>query len=156
MFPRSSPDGQNGVLRFLFLTGVQGAKSKREMPDNGLPARQTFLITTYVYYNSFMYYVYILTNKNNSTFYIGFTGRLIRRSYEHKEEIMPGFTRRYQIHKLLYYEQYTDVRDALAREKKLKKWRRKWKIDLINKFNPGWRDLRDELGIDLSGQFSPY
>ncbi len=103
-----------------------------------------------------MYYVYICSNKNHTTFYIGVTGRLIRRAYEHKEGIMPGFTRRYQIKHLLYYEQYNDVRDALEREKKLKKWRRSWKIDLINNFNPGWRDLQEELGIDLSGRFSPY
>ena len=103
-----------------------------------------------------MYYVYIFTNRNNSTFYVGITGRLIRRAYEHKEHMLPGFTRRYCVDKLLYYEQYTDVRDALLREKKLKKWRRAWKVDLINKYNPSWRDLREELGIDTSGQFNPY
>ena len=103
-----------------------------------------------------MYYVYIFTNKNNGPFYIGFTGRLIRRSYEHALGIVPGFTQQYQIKKLLYYEQYTDVREALAREKKLKKWKRDWKVALINKFNTSWRDLREDLGIDLSGKFNPY
>lgn len=68
-------------------------------------------------YNVTMYYVYILTNANNSVFYVGVTGRIVRRVFEHKGEILPGFTRRYQIKKLLYYEGYTDIRQALAREK---------------------------------------
>ena len=96
-----------------------------------------------------MYYVYILTNKNESTLYTGVTGRLIRRSYEHQEGFVPSFTKRYNIKKLLYYEVYTDIRDALAREKQLKKWHRTWKIRAISKFNPSWRDLREELGVDL-------
>ena len=107
-------------------------------------------------YNTVMYYVYILTNANNNVFYVGITGRIIRRIFEHKESVLPGFTQRYRVKKLLYYEEYTDVRQALEREKKLKKWHHSWKVDLINKFNPTWRDLREDLGIDLSGNFSPY
>jgi len=103
-----------------------------------------------------MYYVYILSNENNSTFYVGFTKNLIRRTYEHKEGMVPGFTYRYNVKKLLYYEQFTDVRDALEREYRLKKWHRSWKVRLINKFNPGWRNLWDELGVDLQGGFHPY
>ncbi len=102
------------------------------------------------------YYVYIFANKNNNVFYTGVTGRLIRRAYEHKNGLVEGFSRRYRVKKLLYYETYTDVRDALEREKKLKKWRHDWKARLIRNFNPSWRDLSEELGVDMSGAFAPY
>jgi putative endonuclease len=89
--------------------------------------------------NSF--YVYILASKRNGTLYIGVTNDLIRRIYEHKEGIVEGFTNRYGVHKLVYFEQTNDINSALLREKQLKKWNRRWKIELIEGFNPDWKDL---------------
>ena len=88
-----------------------------------------------------MAYVYILTNKNNSTLYIGVTNDLIRRIYEHKNEFVEGFSRRYKLHKLIYYEQTDSMIQAIEREKQLKRWHRNWKINLINEKNPEWKDL---------------
>jgi len=87
------------------------------------------------------YYIYILASKRNGTLYIGFTNDLIRRIYEHKSSLIEGFTRKYSIDKLVYFESTTDVNDAILREKRLKKWKRQWKIELIEKSNPDWRDL---------------
>lgn len=95
------------------------------------------------------YCVYILTNKKYGTLYVGVTNNLIRRVHEHKNDLSPGFTKRYQLHLLVHYEQTADVRSAIAREKQLKNWRRQWKIDLIHKSNPAWKDLYPEiLGVD--------
>ncbi len=91
------------------------------------------------------YYVYILTNKSNKVLYIGITNNLSRRIYEHKNKLIPGFTMRYNVSKLVYYEIYDDIRDAIQREKNIKKWYRKWKEELINKFNSNWEDLYNEL-----------
>lgn len=91
------------------------------------------------------YYVYILASKKNGTRYIGVTNDLRRRVYEHKNDLVPGFTSKYQVHSLVYYEQTNDVQSALEREKRLKKWNRQWKIELIENNNPKWRDLYDEL-----------
>ena len=87
------------------------------------------------------YYVYILASKKNGTLYIGVTDNLIRRVYEHKNGIVDGFTKKYHVHKLVYYEQTNDINSAIQREKQLKKWRRQWKIELIEKNNPNWDDL---------------
>ena len=87
------------------------------------------------------YYVYILANKRNRTLYIGITNDLVRRISEHKSGMMEGFTKKYSIDKLVYYESTTDVNEAITREKRLKKWKRQWKIDLIENSNPDWRDL---------------
>ena len=87
------------------------------------------------------YYVYILTNKKNGVLYIGMTSSLIKRIQEHREKLVKGFTEKYNIHKLIYYEQTEDISSALAREKSLKKWNRNWKIQLIEKENPNWEDL---------------
>lgn len=87
------------------------------------------------------YYVYIITNKNNTTFYIGATDSLIRRMYEHKNELVEGFSKRYRLKKLVYYEETSDINSAIAREKQLKNWHREWKINLIKKDNPGFEDL---------------
>lgn len=92
-----------------------------------------------------MAYVYILTNKNNSTLYIGVTNDLIRRIYEHKNEFVEGFSRRYKLHKLIYYEQTDSMIQAIEREKQLKRWHRNWKINLINEKNPEWKDLYYEI-----------
>jgi len=91
------------------------------------------------------YYVYILASKRNGTLYVGVTNDLIRRVHEHKHNLVKGFTSKYGVHSLVYYEQTNDVQTALEREKKLKKWNREWKIDLIERNNPKWRDLYDEL-----------
>ena len=82
------------------------------------------------------YYVYILASKRNGTLYIGFTNDLQRRLYEHKHGLVEGFTKKYRVHMLVYYEDTTDVTAALAREKQLKKWNRAWKLQLIESTNP--------------------
>lgn len=92
------------------------------------------------------YYVYILASERNGTLYIGVTNDLLRRIYEHKKKIFTGFTSGYNVDKLVYYEFTNDVHTAIEREKQLKKWERKWKLDLIEEKNPRWNDLYYELG----------
>ena len=91
------------------------------------------------------YYVYILASKRNGTLYIGVTNDLRRRIYEHKQKMVDGFTKKYNIDKLVYYEQTNSAYDAIQREKQLKKWNRDWKIKLIEKNNPYWKDLYYEI-----------
>ena len=88
-----------------------------------------------------MYYVYILSNWDDSVIYIGVTGNLPRRLYEHRNGLVEGFTKQYNIHKLVYYEHTNDVYSAISREKQLKKWRREKKNQLIETMNPQWREL---------------
>ena len=88
-----------------------------------------------------MYYVYILTNKTNTTVYIGVTNDLLRRLQEHRNDLVDGFTKRYHVHKLVYFESTTDAQAAIAREKQLKGWRRVRKDELIERTNPAWIDL---------------
>ena len=87
------------------------------------------------------YYVYILASKRNGTMYVGMTNDLTRRVYEHKSGLIEGFTKKYIVDKLVYFESTADVNEAILREKRLKKWKRQWKIELIEKSNPDWRDL---------------
>jgi len=87
------------------------------------------------------YYVYLLASKRNGTLYIGVTNDLARRVWEHKNNIIEGFTQKYNVHKLIYYEIAADVDIAITREKQMKKWRWQWKIELIEKSNPEWKDL---------------
>ena len=87
------------------------------------------------------YYVYILASKKNGTLYIGITNNLARRVYEHKEYLIPGFTSKYKVSQLVYFEEMEDAYQAISREKQLKEWRRSKKIDLITKLNPNWVDL---------------
>ncbi|MBZ0201154.1 MAG: GIY-YIG nuclease family protein [Ignavibacteriaceae bacterium] len=87
------------------------------------------------------YYVYILASKKNGTLYIGVTNDLVRRSYEHREGLIEGFTKKYNIKTLVYYEVFIDIHEAIHREKALEKWYRSWKIKLINEKNPQWEDL---------------
>ena len=82
------------------------------------------------------YYIYILTNQYNTVFYVGVTNNLIRRVYEHKNKLVKGFTSKYNINKLVYYEVFSDVREAIYREKQIKSWSRNKKIEMIEKFNP--------------------
>ena len=91
------------------------------------------------------YYVYILTNQRNGTLYIGVTNSLMRRIAEHKKGIIKGFTKKYELNKLIYYEHYDYVNNAITREKRIKKWKREWKIKLIEKYNPNWDDLYEEM-----------
>ncbi|MBU1163958.1 GIY-YIG nuclease family protein [Patescibacteria group bacterium] len=91
------------------------------------------------------YYVYIMTTKNNTVLYIGVTNDIYRRVHEHKQKSAKGFTSKYNVVKLIYFEEYEYIHDALDREKQLKKWYRKWKEELINKFNPDWEDLSKHL-----------
>ncbi|MEC7772387.1 MAG: GIY-YIG nuclease family protein [Bacteroidota bacterium] len=94
--------------------------------------------------NVHQYYVYILTNKRNGTLYIGITNSLERRVQEHKEGVMDGFTKKYGLKTLVYFETHQNVNDAITREKRLKKWKRQWKIDMIEKDNPNWSDLAND------------
>lgn len=91
------------------------------------------------------YHVYILASRKNGTLYVGVTNDLIRRVYEHKHDLAPGFTAKYRVHKLVYFEATDSVRAAIQREKNLKHWPRDWKISLIEKQNPDWRDLYDSI-----------
>ncbi len=91
------------------------------------------------------YFVYILASKKNGTLYIGVTSDLLGRVWQHKNKVVDGFTKKYDINYLVYYEQTEDVRSALAREKQLKNWKRQWKIELIEKENPGWVDLYNDM-----------
>ena len=91
------------------------------------------------------YYVYILASKKNGTLYIGITSDLVKRIYEHKQNLIDGFTKKHNIHDLVYYEHHNKVEEAIQREKQIKKWNRKWKIRLIEEKNPGWNDLYNEI-----------
>lgn len=91
------------------------------------------------------YYVYIMTNKYHTVLYTGVTNNIGRRVYEHREKLIKGFTLRYNINKLVYYEVFSDIRDAIVREKQIKGGSRKKKIDIINTMNPEWRDLYEEV-----------
>ncbi len=91
------------------------------------------------------YYVYILASKKNGTLYIGVTNDMMRRVGEHKAGMIEGFTTKYKINKLVYFEAYKNINEAILREKRLKKWNRHWKIKLIEEMNPEWNDLYDDL-----------
>ena len=86
-----------------------------------------------------------MASQKNGTLYIGMTSNLIKRAWEHKNNLVDGFTKKYKVHRLVYFEQTENVQSALIREKQLKKWRRKWKIELIEKNNPNWNDLYNNL-----------
>ncbi|MBP6882061.1 MAG: GIY-YIG nuclease family protein [Candidatus Levybacteria bacterium] len=90
------------------------------------------------------YFVYILSNATNTVLYIGVTNNLERRVYEHKNELIDGFTKKYNLKKLVYFEETSDITSAIAREKQLKNWRREWKLNLIKNLNPGLLDLDAE------------
>ena len=91
------------------------------------------------------YWVYILASRIGGTLYIGVTNDLVRRVYEHKMGLADGFTKKYGIHRLVYFEQYSEVEAAILREKRLKKWNRAWKIQLIEALNPNWDDLYPQI-----------
>lgn len=91
------------------------------------------------------YYIYILASKRNGTLYIGVTNNLIRRIYEHKQNLIDGFSKKYNVHILVYFEAMTNIETAITREKQLKRWDRDWKITLIEKSNPQWKDLYHDI-----------
>ncbi len=87
----------------------------------------------------------MLASYKNGTIYIGVTNNLLRRIFEHKNNMLEGFTRKYQLHKLVYYEVFPEIQNAIVRERQLKRWRRHWKITLIEEVNPDWNDLYDDI-----------
>lgn len=91
------------------------------------------------------YYVYIVTSKKHGTLYTGMTSDLVGRIYQHKAGSVEGFTKKYEVHSLVYYEVHHDAYNAITREKQVKKWRRAWKIRMIEKENPNWEDLYESL-----------
>ena len=92
-----------------------------------------------------VYYVYIVASKRNGTLYTGISNDLVRRVMEHKEKIIKGFTSKYGVDKLVYYESHSDVKEAIRRESNIKAWKRKWKLELIEKENKEWKDLFYDL-----------
>ena len=92
------------------------------------------------------YYVYILAKEKNGTLYVGITNNLERRIWEHKNNLVKGFTEKYKIHNLVYYEVYGEIGMALYREKLIKRWPRNWKMNVIEKENPYWKDLYESIG----------
>lgn len=91
------------------------------------------------------YYVYIVASRRNGTIYVGMTNDIIRRAWEHREGLVPGFTKKYGVKMLVHFETFEDVNYAIHREKRLKKWKRQWKVDLIQSRNVEWRDLYETL-----------
>ena len=91
------------------------------------------------------YYIYILASKKNGTLYTGVTSDLVKRVYEHKNDLVKGFTKKYRVHSLVYFEIFSDINEAIHREKCIKRWKRTWKIELIEKNNPNWKDRYDEI-----------
>jgi len=96
------------------------------------------------------YYVYMMASKRNGTIYTGVTSNILKRVYEHKNNIFKGFTAKYSVHQLVYFENHNDIRFAIEREKKIKGWSRKKKLSLIESKNPKWSDLSEEWFLDSS------
>ena len=96
------------------------------------------------------YYVYILASRRNGPLYVGATSDLLRRVYEHKSDFVEGFTKKYGVHTLVYFEQGGDREGAIQREKQIKEWKRRWKLELIGKVNPEWKNLYEQILSDNS------
>ena len=94
-----------------------------------------------------LYYVYIMASARNGTLYIGMTSEIGRRAWEHREGLVDGFTKKYAVKMLVWYDVHEDVHDAIRRETLLKKWKRRWKLELIEKTNPDWADLYETLNV---------
>ena len=92
-----------------------------------------------------LYFVYILASRKNGTLYTGVTNNLIKRVYEHKHHLLKGFTDKYEVNQLMYYETMEDINTAIHREKCIKRWKREWKLELIERDNPEWKDLYNGL-----------
>ena len=93
------------------------------------------------------FYVYILASRRNGTLYVGMTDNLVQRVWMHRNGTLPGFTKRYGVKTLVWYEQHETREAAIARERQLKKWNRAWKLEVIEKMNPGWSDLYEHLSV---------
>ena len=93
------------------------------------------------------YYVYILSSKRNGTLYTGITSDILKRVYEHKHGLVEGYTKKYKVHYLVWYEIHQSVESAITREKQIKKWKRNWKLQLIEKENPEWMDLYQRISV---------
>ena len=93
------------------------------------------------------FYVYILASKRNGTLYIGITSNPVQRIWQHKNKMVEGFTKKYNVNKLVYYEVHLNAESAIVREKQMKKWQRAWKIQLIEEKNPDWKDLYDDIKL---------
>jgi putative endonuclease len=91
------------------------------------------------------YYVYILASRRNGTLYVGVTSNLLQRVYAHRNDFVEGFTKKYGVHMLVYFEECDEREGALRREKQIKEWKRRWKLELIEKFNPEWQDLYEKI-----------
>ncbi|MGO8987539.1 MAG: GIY-YIG nuclease family protein [bacterium] len=91
------------------------------------------------------FYVHILSNKRNGTLYVGVTSDLVKRVYEHKNNLIEGFTKKYSVHSLVWYETHDSAESAITREKQIKKWNRVWKLELIEQSDPGWNDLYETI-----------
>ena len=115
---------------FVILSEAKDLKNQSEKPQKGNRMGK--------------YYVYILTNKNNKVMYIGVTNNIQRRLYEHKTGLIEGFTKKYNVHKLVWFEETCDVKSAIEKEKQLKGWKRERKNQLVSERNPEWKDLSDE------------
>ena len=107
-----------------------------------------------------LYFVYILASRRNGTLYVGVTNDVMRRTWQHKSDLVEGFTKKHGVHILVWFEMHGDIREAIAREKRLKRWNRAWKIKLIEENNSGWNDMYDrllgEIALpDLPGSPSP-
>ena len=96
-----------------------------------------------------LYCTYIMASRRNGTLYVGVTGDLVRRVWEHREGVVAGFTRKYRVKHLAWYEAHEDVAAAILREKQIKEWKRAWKIELIEAMNPDWRDLWFDIAGEL-------
>ena len=133
------------IPAFAGTTRVCGGKSivtpaKAGVQDVAPPVRSGYAIGM-----SKPGYVYILASKRNGTLYVGVTSDLVRRIWEHKTDAVPGFSRKYQLHTLVYFEMFDGIEDAIVREKRIKEWKRAWKIRLIEDRNPDWRDLYKDI-----------
>ncbi len=96
------------------------------------------------------FYVYMLCSSRNGTLYVGVTSDLVKRVYEHKNNLVAGFTKMYKVHHLVWYESHDSAETAIEREKQIKKWERPWKLRLIEELNPKWKDLYDDL-LEITG-----
>jgi putative endonuclease len=144
--PSDEPDpGALGVTSPSVILTQVGIQSRKRCHSHAEPA----LVKTGVgiHHDATMnqYYIYILANQRNGTLYIGMTNNLIRRVWEHKTDAVDGFTKKYGVHRLVWYEIAETPEAAITREKQLKKWNRAWKRRLIEEMNPEWKDLYEEI-----------
>jgi putative endonuclease len=125
------------IYTLSFQRKLESGPLTRHSRENGNPER-LYIKTKYSY-------VYILASKRNGTLYVGVTADIVKRVYEHKNNLVDGFTKKYGVHMLVYYQQFEDIESAILEEKRLKNWRREWKLKLIEKDNADWKDLYEGL-----------